>query len=262
MLVAVQSVVAVSAWRWPRAEALTALRASVMISPIAVVLVLTAVNAIWASRLAALLFVVLGVMALIGQRSSTELRRRYANLERLYRFAERTSGVSEVDDVVLSILRHAREVMGAGAAELVLPDRDACLCYSLDRRRPDRHHSPRRSQVVWSGWCRGPVPECWRRTTIIGRRWAQALAERGLRYALAAPITFGDDLRGVIIVGHAQGSGHLRRRGSASFRGAGFSQRRGHPGWPAARPAAPGGQGPGTRSPPRQPDRAGEPEPL
>jgi diguanylate cyclase (GGDEF)-like protein len=33
-----------------------------------------------------------------------------------------------------------------------------------------------------------------------------ALAERGLRYAMAAPITFGEDLRGVIIVGHSQGS--------------------------------------------------------
>jgi diguanylate cyclase (GGDEF)-like protein len=204
MLVAVQSVVAVNAWRWPRAEALTALRASVMISPIAVILVLTAVNAVWASRLAGLLFVVLGVMALVGQRSSTELRRRYANLERLYRFAERTSGVSEVDDVVLSILRHAREVMGAGAAELVLPDRDVCLCYSLDSDdrivttvRPEPGGLERLVQASGTGMLASyddHRPE-------VG----QALAERGLRYALAAPITFGDDLRGVIIVGHAEG---------------------------------------------------------
>jgi diguanylate cyclase (GGDEF)-like protein len=205
MLVAVQTVVAVSAWRWPRAEALAALRASVMVSPIAVVLVLTAVHAVWANRLAALLFVVLGVMALLGQRSSTELRRRYANLERLYRFAERTSGVSEVDDVVLSILRHAREVMGAGAAELVLPDRNACLCYSLD---PDDrivsavHAEPSGLERLVQASGVGMLASYDDHRAEVG----QALAERGLRYALAAPITFGDDLRGVIIVGHSQGS--------------------------------------------------------
>jgi diguanylate cyclase (GGDEF)-like protein len=205
MTVAVQSIVAVSAWRWPSAEAFTAMRASVMVSPIAVVLVLTAVNAVWASRLAALLFVVLGVMALVGQRSSTALRRRYANLERLYRFAERTSGVSEVNDVVLSILRHAREVMGAGAAELVLPDRNGCFCYSLDG--DERIVSTVRAEpgglerlVQASGV--GMLASYDDHRSEVG----QALAERGLRFALAAPITFGDDLRGVIIVGHSQGT--------------------------------------------------------
>jgi diguanylate cyclase (GGDEF)-like protein len=205
MISAVQLVVAVSARRRPQAQAVTALRTAATASPVAVILVLTAVNAIWASRLAALLFVVLGVIALVGQRSSTELRRRYANLERLYRFAERTSGVSEVDEVVLSILRHAREVMGAGTAELVLPDRDGSLCYSLDA--DDRIVSTVLSEpggleqlVQESGT--GMLASYDDPRSVV----AAALAERGLRYAMAAPITFGDDLRGVIIVGHSQGS--------------------------------------------------------
>jgi diguanylate cyclase (GGDEF)-like protein len=205
MLGLLQLVVAVSARRRPRADSLTAFGAAAAASPIAVVLVLTAINAIWTSRLAALLFVILGVMALVGQRSSTELRRRYANLERLYRFAERTSGVSEVDEVVLSILRHAREVMGAGAAELVLSDRDGSLCYSLDED----------DQIVSTVRAEPGGLEQLAQTSGVGMLAAYddprpevgaALAERGLRYAMAAPIAFGEDLRGVIIVGHSQGS--------------------------------------------------------
>jgi diguanylate cyclase (GGDEF)-like protein len=205
MIAAVHSAVAVSAWRWPRAEAWSALRASATTSPIAIVLVLTAINAVWASLLAALLFVVLGVIALIGQRSSTELRRRYDNLERLYRFAERISGVSEVGEVVLSILRHAREVMGAGTAELVLLDREGCLCYSLDAN--DRMEStvrvePGGLEQLVQDFGAGMLASYDDPRLEVGA----ALAERNLRYALAAPITFGDDLRGVIIVGHSQGT--------------------------------------------------------
>jgi diguanylate cyclase (GGDEF)-like protein len=205
MMAAVQLVVAVSARHWPRADSVAALGAAAATIPIALVLVLTAINAIWASRLAGLLFLALGVVALVGQRSSTELRRRYANLERLYRFAERTSGVSEVDEVVLSILRHAREVMGAGAAELVLADRDGCLCYSLDEN--DQIVSTVRAepggleQLVQASGV-GMLASFDDPRTEVG----SALAERGLRYAMAAPITFGEDLRGVIIVGHSQGS--------------------------------------------------------
>ena len=205
MIAAVHSVVGVSASRWPRAESITALRASATAGPVGVVLVLTAVNAVWASRWAGLLFLVLGVMALVGQRSSTELRRRYANLERLYRFAERTSGVSEVGDVVLSILSHAREVMGAGAAELVLPDIETCLCYRLDsddqlvsEARAEPGLLERLVQASGSAMLASYDDE----RPEVGL----ALSERGLRYALAAPITFGDDLRGVIIVGHSQGA--------------------------------------------------------
>jgi diguanylate cyclase (GGDEF)-like protein len=205
MIASVQSVVTVSTRHWSRADSVTASGAVAATSPIAVVLVLTAISAIWASRFAALLFVALGVIALVGQRSSSELRRRYANLERLYRFAERTSGLSEVDEVVLSILRHTREVMGASAAELVLSDRDGSLSYSLDendqivsvvRAEPGGlEQLVQESGVGMLASFDDPRPE-------VG----SALAERGLRYAMAAPITFGEDLRGVIIVGHSQGS--------------------------------------------------------
>ncbi len=130
--VTVTTVVAVSARRWAWSESLTTLRASATSVPVSVVLALTAINAIWANRVAGLLFVGLGFLALAGQRAKTEWRRRYANLERLYRFAQRTSGVSEVDDVVWSILSEARQVMGSTVAELVLPDADGCLCYQLD----------------------------------------------------------------------------------------------------------------------------------
>jgi diguanylate cyclase (GGDEF)-like protein len=205
MMGAVQLVVAVNARRWPRADSVAALRAAAAASPIALVLVLTAINAIWASQLAAVLFLALGVVALVGERSSTELRRRYANLERLYRFAERTSGVSEVDEVVMSILRHAREVMGASAAELVLSDRDGSVSYRLDDN----------DQIVTMVRAEPGGLEQLVQESGVGMLASfdepraevrSALAERGLRYAMAAPITFGEDLRGVIIVGHSQGS--------------------------------------------------------
>ena len=114
--------------------------------------------------MAGLLFVGLALVALAFQRAITELRRRYANLERLYRFAQRTSGVSEVDDVVLSILREAREVMSSTVAELVLPDRDGCLCYQLDSS--DRlvctvSPEPGRLERI----VQATVPVWWRRTT-------------------------------------------------------------------------------------------------
>ncbi len=200
----VTTVVAVSAWRWTWSEWLTTLRASATSMPISVVLALTAINAIWANAVAALLFVGLGVLALLGQRASTEWRRRYANLERLYRFAQRTSGVSEVDDVVCSVLSEARQVMGSGVAELILPDTDECLCYHLDTSdrlvcsvRPEPGRLEQMVQASGAGLVASsedPRPEV-----------ANALAERSLHTALAAPISFGDDLRGVIIVGNNQG---------------------------------------------------------
>jgi diguanylate cyclase (GGDEF)-like protein len=202
--VAVTAVVALSSRRWPWKEWLATLRASATSVPVSVVLALTAINAIWANRFAGLLFIGLGFLALAGQRASTEWRRRYANLERLYRFAQRTSGVSEVDDVVWSILSEARQVMSSGVAELVLPDADGCLCYHLDasdrlvctvRSEPGRLEQMVRANG--SGLVASyddPRPDM-----------ASALAERGLHNALAAPISFGDDLRGVIIVGNGQG---------------------------------------------------------
>ncbi|HEY3810554.1 MAG TPA: GGDEF domain-containing protein, partial [Acidimicrobiales bacterium] len=204
--VTVFAVVGVSTWRWPRAEMLTAMRATATSLPIAVVVVLSAVNAIWASRLAFVLFAGLGVMAALGQRSSTELRRRYANLERLYRFAERTSGLAEVDDVVVSILRHAREVIGAGVAELVLPDGPACLSYQLDADdqlissvREDQGGFARLVHAAGVGMVASRVDG--------DADVDEALTERDLRNAMAAPITFGDDLRGVLIVGNRLTSG-------------------------------------------------------
>jgi diguanylate cyclase (GGDEF)-like protein len=204
MDIAVNSVIAVSTRRWARADALSSLRNATAAVPIAVVLILMAVSAIWASRAAGLLFVVVGVMALVGQRSSTELRRRYANLERLYRFAERTSGLSEVDEVVNSVLRHAREVMGAGVAEVVLPDIDGYACYCLDvdnqpvqSSREDEgglEHLVEASGAGILATFEDPRPEI-----------RAALVERHLRNALAAPIAFGDDLKGVLIVGDRQG---------------------------------------------------------
>ncbi len=206
--VTVFAVVGVSTWRWPRAEMGTALRATATSLPIGVVVVLSAVNAIWASRLAVLLFASLGVMVAIGQRSSTELRRRYANLERLYRFAERTSGLTEVDDVVASILRHAREVIGAGVAELVLPDGQACLCYQLDgddrlvsALRQDQGGFERLVHATGVGMLASSSD------AVADAEVDLALAERNLRNAMAAPITFGDDLRGVLIVGNRLASG-------------------------------------------------------
>jgi diguanylate cyclase (GGDEF)-like protein len=202
--VTVTTVVAVSARRWAWSESLTTLRASATSVPVSVVLALTAVNAIWANRVAGLLFVGLGFLALALQRASTESRRRYANLERLYRFAQRTSGVSEVDDVVWSILSEAREVMGSTVAELVLPDADGCLCYQLDANDrlacTVRLEPGRVEQMVQANGAGLVASHDDPRTEV-----ATALAERGLHNAVAAPISFGDDLRGVIIVGNRQG---------------------------------------------------------
>ncbi len=203
--VTVTTVIAVSARRWAWGESLTSLRASVTSVPVSVVLALTAVNAIWANRIAGLLFVGLGVLALVGQRAITELRRRYANLERLYRFAQRTSGVSEVDDVVWSILSEARDVMGSTVAELVLPDAEGCLCYTLDatdRLACTLSPEPGRIEQIVQANSAGLAASHEDSRPDV----ASALAQRGLHNAVAAPISFGDDLRGVIIVGNRQGA--------------------------------------------------------
>jgi len=200
---AVPIVVTVNARRWSRAEVASSVRVAIAATPISIVLVLMAVTAIWTSRVAALLFVAVGLMALIGQRSSTELRRRYANLERLYRFAERTSGVSEVGDVVSSVLGHAREVMGAGSAELVLPDLDGYACYYLDS--DDRlMRTSRSAQGGLEGLVQAAGSAVLASYNDQRTEVGSALADRDLRNAIAAPITFGDDLRGVLIVGDCQ----------------------------------------------------------
>ena len=202
--VTVTGVMAVSARRWAWSESLTTLRASAASVPVSVVVALTATNAIWANRMAGLLFVGLGLVVFASQRAITELRRRYANLERLYRFAQRTSGVSEVDDVVWSILSEARQVMGSTVAELSLPDVDGCLCYQLDsgdRLACTVNPEPGRlERIVQASGAGLAVSHDDPRVEV-----ALALAERGLHNAVAAPISFGDDLRGVIIVGNRQG---------------------------------------------------------
>jgi diguanylate cyclase (GGDEF)-like protein len=208
--VAVALAVAVNAGRFPGADMVGSLRAAAVGVPLSVVLALIAITLVWTSRLAGLLFVCLGALAAVAHRSSTEMRSRYANLERLYRFTEQTEGISELAEVVPVVLRRGREVMGAEEIELTVAQGATSVRYSLDG-----DDQLVRSSAGGVGGFERLVAEAGK--GILAPRGhgrppvMAALAERGLRDAIAVPIATGDGVPGTLIVGN--------RRGPVSFTG-------------------------------------------
>jgi diguanylate cyclase (GGDEF)-like protein len=181
--------------------------------PLNAVLAVTAVTLIWSNRLAGILCVVLGAIVAVTNRASTEMRRRYSNLERLYEFTSGTTGKSELGEVIPALLRQAREVMGAEVAQLTLPDGDEVARFRFDAQErlslvgeAQGDHLAALEKLV-SGASEGSGASGGLLAARHDRRpeVASALAEHHLRDALVAPVVVGSD-RGVLMVGNRQGA--------------------------------------------------------
>ena len=206
--VAVILAIAVSSRRVPGREVVAGLRATAVGLPVAALLAVIAVTVIWTDRAAGLLVAGLGALAAVSQRSGNELRSRFSNLERLYGFTEHTSILSEMDALVPDLLSRARDIMVAEEIELVIVLPARSVRYRLDARDRIEQESGARSG-------RFEKMVATREVSVLAPRAggdaevAEALAERGLRDAIAAPITVADGGRGCLIVGN--------HRGPASF---------------------------------------------
>lgn len=159
------------------------------------------------NRYLGLLVAVLGATGLVLNhinRSTSVLRRRYANLEHLYRFARLTSGGAELSDTIGSCLVQARDAMGAALVQIELARGDGLVRYRLGRDG----RVVRQSCSSLSGL--GRLAE-WSGSAILAaegdrqRDVVAALGELGLREAIAAPLSGANDPRGVLIVGDRLG---------------------------------------------------------
>jgi diguanylate cyclase (GGDEF)-like protein len=170
-------------------------------------LTISAVSIRAPNRYLGLLVAVLGATGLVLNylnRSTSELRRRYSNLEHLYRFARLTSGGAELSDTIRSCLVQARDAMDAALVQIELTHGDGLMRYRLGSdgrvvRRPCSSLSRLGRLAEWSGSAI-LVAEGDRQRDIRA-----ALSELGLRDAIAAPLSSTNDPRGVLIVGDRLG---------------------------------------------------------
>ncbi len=191
--------------RSPRSEVRVALRSTAVSLPLVLILVLIAVDLTWVSRVGDLLLIGLGALALLAQRSTTELRRRYSNLEKLYRFTENTRGVMVVDDILLTLLRHARDVLGAGLAEFTLSEAEGFAKYGLDADnqlvRRARYRLGLLERLVLRNGTGLLATRTDRRVEIRA-----ALEERGFQDAVAATTSLGAGAEGILVVADREGA--------------------------------------------------------
>jgi diguanylate cyclase (GGDEF)-like protein len=164
---------------------------------------LVAVSLIWANTWGVVLFIAIAGAADLAYRSTMISGQRYANLEKLYEFTRTLGSLVEAHDVIAMVLEEARAMVSAGSAELVVPletraDRLALRCTltgdgpaQIDQRSP---FSPL------------DIIACERGALMFGDGSKAeddvviAMAERGLKEAMVAPLQRADPGAGYLLV--------------------------------------------------------------
>ncbi len=164
---------------------------------------LVAVSLIWANTWGVVLFIAIAGAADLAYRSTMISGQRYANLEKLYEFTRTLGSLVEAHDVIAMVLEEARAMVSAGSAELVVPlearaDGLAVRCTltgdgpaQIEQRSP---FSPldiiacERGALMFGD---GSKPED---DVVI------AMAERGLKEAMVAPLQRADPGAGYLLV--------------------------------------------------------------
>ena len=82
---------------------------------------LVAVSMVWVNTWGIALFAAIALATNFAYRATVVSGQRYANLEKLYDFTRRLSGLSEGRDVMITVVEEARTLLSAGRAELVIP---------------------------------------------------------------------------------------------------------------------------------------------
>jgi diguanylate cyclase (GGDEF)-like protein len=155
---------------------------------------------LWYDAKAIWLLVVVALVFAFGYRSHSSTKRRYANLELLYRFTDSLSAIRGERDVMATMLNEARAVLRGEYASLAL-----VAGGDIQRATIDDDGAVRTEVVPLAGTLEALVLDggrpvlAARTTTDPGLR--AALAAAGLRDALAAPVRGRDDTAGVLMVG-------------------------------------------------------------
>ena len=128
---------------------------------------------------------------------------RYANLEKLYDFTRRLSGLSEGRDVMNTVVEEARTLLSAGRAELVIP-LGAPLEQLVVRCRLDGEDTPHVDQGATISSLDSLAGE--RAPMLFSARSedpeiARAMRDRGFHEALVAPLQREDPKAGYLLVG-------------------------------------------------------------
>jgi EAL domain-containing protein (putative c-di-GMP-specific phosphodiesterase class I) len=165
-------------------------------------LALVAVQALDANGRAAGPLLVAMVLLLVAYRSYSSLSERHLGLQRLSRFGQTVSSTSELDEILAGVLRHAREVLRADYAEIVLVSSEV----GRQPVRIDSRGEPRRASLSeraasdrsWTGVVTSGAPLLIPR----GDRSHRALlADRDLRDAVLVPLRGEAGIVGTILVG-------------------------------------------------------------
>jgi diguanylate cyclase (GGDEF)-like protein len=168
--------------------------------PIVVTAALVTVTSVTSVADTAWLFLLLGVLALQAYRVHAALSERHRNLQHLYRFTQAVGSASEIDQVLVTMLEEAKELLRSEQAEIVLAADGGQLTrirVAQDGRLSEEPHGPvdRCTREVVDGGFPLLVP----RTTrdAAGRDW---LSARGFREAIVVPLRGRDGVTGALIV--------------------------------------------------------------
>jgi diguanylate cyclase (GGDEF)-like protein len=149
------------------------------------------------------------VVVVLAYRAYAALSERHVALERLYRFSQVVGRTREVDEVLLSVLQQARELLRAEVAEIAVVlasgDRDAVVTRLGRSGALERDSAPTTAPgSLWSRVLQGGAPVLARRRTGDPELRAY-LAERGVREAIIVPLRGESTLRGTLSVTDRRG---------------------------------------------------------
>jgi diguanylate cyclase (GGDEF)-like protein len=200
----VLAVIALSVGKPQRGTTGPLLATSAMVATINAALGMMAISVLWANTLGVLLVVGVGAVFGIGYRAHTTLRRRHNDLEQLYRFSRALAELVDADDVVAQVLTEARALLRCEIAELTMPIPRGVLCHTLDgdgEVRQTLQSGPDTLQQLVDRFGHGIRIARERRHAGS----SPALADRGFRDAMLAPVPGEDAAGGVLLVANRLG---------------------------------------------------------
>jgi diguanylate cyclase (GGDEF)-like protein len=164
---------------------------------------LVAVSLIWANTWGVVLFIAIAVAANLAYRGTMMSGQRYANLEKLYEFTRTLGSLVEAHDVIATVLDEARTLVSAGSAELVVPlgapdDQLALRCTLTSDGPPEVEQRSALSPLDSLACQRGAL--MFGDGSRADEDLAVAMAERGLKEAMIAPLQRADPGAGYLLV--------------------------------------------------------------
>ena len=164
---------------------------------------LVAVSLIWANTWGVVLFIAIAVAANLAYRGTMMSGQRYANLEKLYEFTRTLGSLVEAHDVIATVLDEARTLVSAGSAELVVPlgapdDQLALRCTLTGDGPPEVEQRSAFSPLDNIACERGAL--MFGEGSKADEDLAAAMAGRGLKEAMVAPLQRADPGAGYLLV--------------------------------------------------------------